>query len=341
MELGKIYELTGQIDGICDFHTFRAGTTAETLLLYVPREHQSLVVPHQLYQIRFNSVAQKQLSPELMEVVKRTRIGMNWGVLARMLAPTTSNPTGPFRGPASLVGRVYEIRGNPTRFRFDFWRPTFEAKMGLHFEAGLTHLIRGTIVGICDFGVEHEQTEANQHVQIEVPEKWRGAFRHGETYEIRIESVARKEITLSEQEIRLGEIWDWEMVAAWIDTEGCYIADASTSTYTVRIYQKEALPLSGICAFLRAHGVECTVTSTLAENPRDSCKKSHIYELVTWGAEGLARVIRNTEPYIRTQNKRNQIIQCKEELARPRKRLEEKVVRARLLLGIPPEGNVS
>jgi hypothetical protein len=82
------------------------------------------------------------------------------------------------------------------------------------------------------------------------------------------------------------------------------------------------------------------MTSTLADNPRNLSKKSLIYELVTWGAEGLAKVIRNTEPYIRTENKRNQIAHCKQELARPRKRLEEKVVRARLLLGIPPLGTV-
>ncbi len=163
MEPGKIYELTGQIDGVCDFHTFRAGTSAETLFLHVPSDYQSLVVPHQLYQIRVNSVAQRQLSPEFADVVKRTRIGMNWSSLDRMLTPLTSNPS-------------------------------------------------------------------------------------------------------------------------------------------------------------------------------DPSKKCRGYTIVTWGPEGLAKIIRNTEPYIRTQNKRNQIARCKEELARPRRRLEEKVIRARLLLGIPPEG---
>ncbi|HEV2120503.1 MAG TPA: hypothetical protein VGS11_10450 [Candidatus Bathyarchaeia archaeon] len=212
--------------------------------------------------------------------------------------------------------------------------------MGIHFEAGLTYMIRGTITGICDFEAEHEQTKTNQHVQIEVPEKWRGTFKHGETYEIRIGSVSRKQALLSDQETRLGDIWDWELVAGWIDIEGCYIADASHGTYAVRIYQKEKLPMIGICAFLRAHGVDCTVVSTLTPNPSNPSQKCRGYSLVTWGAEGLARIIRNTEPYIRTQNKRNQIAHCKEELAKPRKRLEEKVIRARLMLGIAPEGSV-
>src|SRR6267143_4126348 len=242
MEVGKVYELTGQIDGVCDFHTFRAGTIAENLLLYVPSKHQKSVVPHQLYQLRFGSFGPKQFSPELAEAIEQTKVGTNWGLIARMLS---SMPTqaGPFRGPSSLVGRVYEVKANPTRFRFDFWRPTFEAKVGLHFEAGLTYIIRGMITGVCDFEAEHEPTESNQHVQIEVPKQWRGAFKHGETYEIKILSVSRKEIVLSEQDTRLGAIWDWELVAAWIDTEGCYVADASNSTYTVRIYQKESLPL--------------------------------------------------------------------------------------------------
>ncbi|HEV2120502.1 MAG TPA: hypothetical protein VGS11_10445 [Candidatus Bathyarchaeia archaeon] len=89
MELGKVYELTGHVDGICDFHILRAGTIAETLFLYVQREYQNLVVPHKLYQISFSSVTRKELSPELSEIVKRTKIGMNWWLLARMLAPMT------------------------------------------------------------------------------------------------------------------------------------------------------------------------------------------------------------------------------------------------------------
>ncbi len=87
MELGKLYELSGQITGVCAFHTFRAGTEAETLLLHVPREHQKSVVPHQLYQIRFDSITQKELNPELAKLFERTGAGMNWALFARMVTP--------------------------------------------------------------------------------------------------------------------------------------------------------------------------------------------------------------------------------------------------------------
>jgi len=106
----------------------------------------------------------------------------------------------------------------------------------------------------------------------------------------------------------------------------------------ISIYQKEKQPLEGICAFLRGNGIECSVVPTKHADPRDSSKLCYGFALVTWGADGLAKAIRNTEPYIRTQNKRNQIVHCKEEIAKPRKRLEGKVIKARLLLGIRPEG---
>lgn len=190
----------------------------------------------------------------------------------------------------------------------------------------------------CDFESEHEQTETNQHVQIEVPEIWRGAFKRGETYQVRIESITKQEVALSEPEAKMGGVWDWVLVAAWIDTEGCFVANASCSTFTVSIYQKEKLPLIGICAFLRKQGVECTVYPTTTTDSRDPTKTRHGYVVVAAGPEDVAKVIRNTEPYIRTQNKRNQIAHFKAELAKPRKRLEERVIRSRLLLGIPPEG---
>ncbi len=82
----------------------------------------------------------------------------------------TSSSVDPFRGPSSLVGKVYEVKGEPVRYRFDFWRPTFEAKVGFHFDVGPKYLIRGRVVGICDFEPMHEQTETNQPVQIEVPD---------------------------------------------------------------------------------------------------------------------------------------------------------------------------
>jgi hypothetical protein len=263
---------------------------------------------------------------------------VNWGLLPRRLNSIPYGAPSPLQAPASLVGKIYEIRGEPTRFRFDFWRPTFEAKAGFHFEIGPTYIIRGKVVGICDFEVEHEQTESNQHVQIEVLARFRNGFRHGETYEIRISSISKLEVVLSEQEGRLGAIWDWVQVAAWIDTEGYFQADASTSAYRVGIQQKEKLPLMGICAFLRRRGLNAPWPPLRARTRGSLPRLVTDSPSSTWGAEGLAKIIRNTEPYIKTQNKRNQIARCKKELAKPRKRLEEKVIRARLLLGIPPEG---
>jgi hypothetical protein len=167
-----------------------------------------------------------------------------------------------------------------------------------------------------------------------VPKASRHRFLHGETYEVIVDSISKKVTILSEQEIRMRDIWDWVLIAAWIDTEGSYVANASRSSYSVMITQKEKAPLLGIRGFLRTQGIACAIERRESVNPSDPSKKGHVYSLYTWGPEGLAKIIKNTEPYIRTKNKRRQIERCKRELAAPRKRLEEKVIRARMLLGL-------
>lgn len=52
------------------------------------------------------------------------------------------------------------------------------------------------------------------------------------------------------------------------------------------------------------------------------------------GHEGLAKIMKNTEPYIRTKNKRRQIEKCKRKLAVPRRRLQEKAIRPKMLQGV-------
>lgn len=331
---GRIYDLAGEVEGICGFHTFRIGTRLTTIYLHLPKQHLEKVVSHGTYNVRFFGLREMELSPGSHQVIESFKNGTNYSLLAKIVAGAAYHPKGPMHEAVSMAARVYRVKGRTRRFRFDLWRPKFERITGITLEQGLTYTIRGKIGEICGFEVQHEQTTTNQHVQIEVPKASRHRFEHGETYELIVESVSKKQTILSEKEIRMRDVWDWVLIAAWIDTEGSYIANASRSTYSVIITQKEKAPLIGICGFLRTHGIACTVRRKEGVSPMDSSKKCHAYYLDAWGPEGLAKIIQNTEPYIRTQNKRRQIERCKRELAAPRKRLEEKVIRARMLLGL-------
>ncbi len=93
--------------------------------------------------------------------------------------------------------------------------------------------------------------------------------------------------------------WTWRDVAAWFDTEGSLgvYSHADHRVYTLSITQKERAPLDGIAAFLSEQGVKCEVT----RNRRGI----HIANVRT--LEGIATVIRETRPYVRTERKREQI----------------------------------
>lgn len=93
--------------------------------------------------------------------------------------------------------------------------------------------------------------------------------------------------------------WTWRDVAAWFDTEGSLgvYSYAHHRKYTLEITQKERAPLDGIVAFLSEQGTKCGVI-------RDR-KGVHYVRLQT--LEGIATVIRETRPYVRTERKREQI----------------------------------
>lgn len=50
--------------------------------------------------------------------------------------------------------------------------------------------------------------------------------------------------------------------------------------------------------------------------------------------EDVATVVKNIEPYIRTENKREQIREFKDSLSKPRKRLHGGIMKARKILGL-------
>src|SRR5439155_26617804 len=88
------------------------------------------------------------------------------------------------------------------------------------------------------------------------------------------------------------EKWDWKLVAAWVDTEGCF----STSPDTLRatITQKERGPLEGIRSFFEKEGIRSKIISLHKEN------REYFYLITKGGMEALATLVVNIKPYIGT-----------------------------------------
>jgi len=122
------------------------------------------------------------------------------------------------------------------------------------------------------------------------------------------------------------EKWDWKLVAAWVDTEGCF----STSPNTLRatITQKERGPLEGIRSFLEKEGIRSKIISLHKED------REYFYLITKGGMEALATLVVNIEPYIRTNNKKERIMRLRMEISR-KTRLESVHRReARRILGL-------
>ncbi len=343
LEVGKVYQIKGKVEGIYDFEIFRVQSKHNVIRLHVPKEYREKLVPGKTYNVVISSIEEREIPGLDEEIRSQISRGANWRYYEERIrdiqtkqrrATTDAGQNFPSKDyPATIISRAYHLRGGTPRVRFDLWKPIFERKTGFKFQEGKHYVVKGKVEGICDFEAQHEHTSTNSHVQIEVPSVHAGRFKHGETYKILVELVAEKRTKLSAEEERLRREWNWPLVAAWIDTEGFYYAN-SAGGMGASICQKERKPLEGIAAFLRNEGILCGINERPCRSPRHNERTSKVYDLVTWGPEGLAKIILNTEAFIRTSNKREQIRRCKERIAAPRKRLEEKVMRARKILGL-------
>jgi hypothetical protein len=118
--------------------------------------------------------------------------------------------------------------------------------------------------------------------------------------------------------------WAWRDVSDWIDTEGLFGIYPRKRSYSVQVVQKESRPLRGLASFVCSAGIPCR----LKRNKRG------IYTAVITGLVNVAKVIRETEPYIKTHNKQRQIKRFKNSLLKDKKSWKASTLAARGILGI-------
>ncbi len=113
---------------------------------------------------------------------------------------------------------------------------------------------------------------------------------------------------------------DWKVVAAWIDGEGSLNTRERNPRGTDRAYclgisQSEKAPLEIIRSFLRRQGIK----AKLARGPHAS------YSLQVTSVSDIDRIVRETSPFLMTENKRLQY----EEYKRRRRRVPKRGPRAK------------
>jgi hypothetical protein len=107
--------------------------------------------------------------------------------------------------------------------------------------------------------------------------------------------------------------------ASWIDSEGAI-------THEIMVSQDERQLLEDYCEGARRDTVECRVIPATEKG----------YNAVIEPIVSVAKEISLTEPYIRTQRKKQQIQAFKTRLATPRRRLATSIIEARRILGLTP-----
>jgi len=117
--------------------------------------------------------------------------------------------------------------------------------------------------------------------------------------------------------------WTWRDVADWIDTEGLFAVYPQKRSYSVQVVQKERKPLKELASFVSSAGIPSRVRKN----------KRGIYIAVVTGLLNVAKLIRETEPYIKTKNKQRQIKRFKDSLKKDKKTWKVSTLAARGILG--------
>ena len=341
LEDNKLYRLQGEVKDVDVFEIYRTSMKSPYIRIHLPKALEDKVAPHELYSVTISSIEEVKTSKQPNEIAQDIKRGLNWEQVTKWLVnDDASEKIGPRpkedetseARSTSIAARISRLPLDDTRFRFEIWKPLFERRMGVVLEDGKTYAVRGRVEGICNFEAQHEQKPGVAQIRIEAPREHLDEFKNGETYKLTFESLVERETAHHGDQFQLKEKWSWPLVAAWIDTEGYYRADARIGHFYRGITQGEKEPLDGICDFLRDEGIPSQVSFRKRKDTRLKKGASEGYELHAWGPEGLAEIIRNTEPFIRTAKKQQQILHCKEQITAPRAKLQEKILRARRIL---------
>jgi len=351
LAIGGFYHVVGSIETAFDFDIHRVIKTH--LRVATPLEYRDNVEFGRVYKFRLRLIEEVILNEKQREIVANS-VGVQYRPLMYRLSHAKDvgtgtvsvgtlkpisefNSRGRLAAPVTLedIGAIipakaflHDKKGDRKYVRLS--NRDFEQKTGLELEEMRDYVIRGMVDGVGPFKKVLERCAARQDVPIYLSSELSKKMTVGADYLIRIDSIEKLGLRpQSWQGLQLNELrpWSWKEVGSWVDTEGavCSKTNKGTGNYQVIISQKEKRVLAEIAYFLNQQGLRSYISLT---------KSTGVYALHVGGAEAVARVIREIEPYIRTENKIHQISVFKESICWPRKRLWPSISKAREILGL-------
>lgn len=325
LERGSTYLIQARINDSIELNARRIMTENRFIKFYPPKEHTIELMPGDKCVIAVTSIEQiSQTVYRGSQNAKSAReLSFREGSDATIAGSDgfPSNGLGPFK----VTSKAYQIPGDNSKTVFRIWKPRIERENGTRFGRGKVYDIEGRIGNVCDFKTWHTETGRDNYFPIHVPQDSLTKVTPGEKYQIRIDSIRERTRHPLENRSEGPSIWDWKMVAVWIDTEGTYYGKGNSS-FCVTISQKERGSLEGITDFLARKGIDSVI--------HKQSESDNYYLKTKGGIESLARIIVMTEPYITTSNKKAQIEAFRAELAKPKKIVNYHRKNAQRIMGL-------
>lgn len=352
IEDGKLYRIKGDVGGKYDFEMYR---TVDSYVRHsVPVEHHHQIQGGNTYDIRISGIEEVPLTKAQSELVSEwKKRGVPWNRIAyriNHMQPEQAEALIRTAKDSGEDGRkklhqleklervdkigatfvaVSRLHGKDKinredRFYFRINNAEYKQKTGMAIEEGATYKVTGEIEGVGQFEKKLRSVAAGQNMPIYVPRELNSKVELGTPYKITIDSVERiPSVRDSWEKLeRPSNEWSWKEIASWIDTEGRINTE---SGYYADIAQKDKRVIQEICGFYDQRGL----------HPMMILDKSmggwhaHLHRV-----DDVATVVKNVEQYIRTENKKEQILKFKESLMEPRKRLRGGIRKARKLLDL-------
>jgi hypothetical protein len=350
LEDDKFYQFKGSVVGKYDFEMYRTGNSY--IRHFVPVEHHHQVQSGKVHDIKIASLKEVPLTKAQKDLVSEWRDrGVPWNriayrinhmkpehIEANVQPPEDSGSQKKLHqlerfervdnigATFVAVARLHRNERQGDRFYFRIDNSEYKQRTGVAIEEGATYKIRGEIEGVGLFEKKLRSVAAGQNMPIYVPHELMSRVELGKQYEITINSIERiRSIRDSWEKLeRPSNEWTWKEIASWLDTEGHFDSESRGSFYS-DIAQKDKRVIQEICGFYEEHGLHPNMVLD---------KDAGCYHATLHRVDDVATLIKNTEQFIRTENKKEQIREFKENLIAPRKKLHGGIRKARKILGL-------
>lgn len=346
---GRFYHIAGRIEGAFEFDIHRV--VKGYIRMVTPLEHRDRVEFGKVYSVRIRLIEEVLLNEKQRNIVANA-IGVQYRPLmyrlrhavepgakcelqTSVVERATDHEDDGTNVPMRLedIGAAFALKArlhtkSDNRRYFTLPNAAFEQKTGLKIEEMRDYLIKGEIQGMGEFRKVLQRCAARQDIPIYCSARLSKNITVGREYVVKVDSVEKLVRPKPWEGIKLDglEPWAWKEVASWVDTEGAICCPSDKGgNYQILISQKEKKVLAEIARFLDQHGIRFAMNLT---------KSTGVYNLRILGADNAARVVKEIEPFIRTENKIVQISNFKKSICKPRKRLWPSIRDAREILGL-------